>query len=364
MKVLHLFNELRFSGAELLLYSGAKQFLSAGEHVVLSTGEQIGDFGSALSEKGFRVEHLPFRKTPGFFVRLFEVVHSGKYDLVHLHPERGAFWNTIAIRTAGCPCVRTIHSEFLFEGGLRFRRRLQRQIAAKLGVRYVACSPSVARNEAARFNIRPVVIENWIDPSRVYRTSEHRRREARRRLSIPENAFVIVSIGNYGPAKNQEAIVEAIRQSRSSSNIIYLHCGAGAERLKHAVDQRVFSQIRFLGVVRDIADILAASDVFVSTSFHEGGPIALLEAAAAGILCITTRVGLAETFAGCRGIFFIEPEARSLSHAIDSLTGLSVEERLELGTGLSDRVMNTFVPDIGVQKYIALYSDILSARTH
>src|SRR4051794_24243018 len=52
--------------------------------------------------------------------------------------------------------------------------------------------------------------------------------------------------------------------------------------------------VQFLGTRADVARLLNGCDGFVLSSAWEGGPIALLEAAAASVPVVSTRVGEAE----------------------------------------------------------------------
>jgi glycosyltransferase involved in cell wall biosynthesis len=357
--VLHIFNELKFSGAEWLLYSAASMFCTTGTHAVLSTGEEVGDFAPMLQEQGYLIEHLPFRKTPFFFNSLRSIVRRGRFDLVHVHAERAAIWNELTALLSGAACVRTIHSEFRFSGRLRAVRGTERRIAATLGVRHVACSENVAKNEFLRFRLRTTTIENWIDPRRIQRGSLDMRGEARRRLGLPENAFIVVSVGNYGPMKNQEAIVDAVGICADKLPIYYIHCGAGGESLARKVPLGVRDRIQFMGPRNDVGDILAASDAFLSPSFFEGGPIALLEAAAAGIPCVTTNVGLAAVLEGRPGVTLIEANGESLARAILQVAAIDLPTRLANGEELSEFVLGRFVPSVGASRYLALYEETM-----
>ena len=50
-------------------------------------------------------------------------------------------------------------------------------------------------------------------------------------------------------------------------------------------------RIRFLGVRADVPEVMAAADGYVMSSAWEGMPMVLLEAAAAGLPIVATRVG-------------------------------------------------------------------------
>lgn len=358
LKILHILNELRFSGAEMLLSSAAEIFRDGGEHTILSTGDAAGEYASTLASSGFTVVHKPFRKRAAFFVDLYRHIRAGRFDVVHIHTERASFWYGLLARAAGASCVRTIHSEFLFEGDLRRRRSLQRKLLIALGVRHVACSPRVARNERSRFGINATVIDNWIDPTRIRLADPEARADARRRLGIATDAFVIVSVGNYGPAKNHEAIIEGVRLCAPELRVEYYHCGASDETLWRIVDPTVADQIRFVGPTTAIGDWLAASDAFVCSSLYEGGPIALLEAAAAGIPCITTRVGLAEAFEGLSGVTFVASTAEDLKVALTRLAGQDRTRRAQWGQELSRMVLSRFTPAVGGSAYVRLYTSL------
>ena len=61
------------------------------------------------------------------------------------------------------------------------------------------------------------------------------------------------------------------------------------ERL--AIELGIASRVQFLGVRRDVPDLLRAADVFALTSVSEGASITVLEAMASGVACVLTGVG-------------------------------------------------------------------------
>lgn len=358
MKVLHILNELRFSGAEMLLATAAPHFMRDGSsHTILSTGEEVGDYAPQLRAAGFHVEHLPFGKSPLFFLRLLAFLRREKFYVVHSHAERANFWTCLVALAGAKRVVRTIHNSFSFEGRLRARRGWQRRLLKRLGVTFVACSQLVGRTEKERFGLDTAVVANWMDPNRVREITAEGRADARTRLGIASDTFVILSLANYGPAKNLEAIVAATRLCAREFDVLYLQCGAGGDDLARAVGLERGEPVRLMGAVPDIVDVVAAADAFVCTSFFEGGQISLLEVGRAGSVCVTTRVGLAEEFDGQPNVSFIEPTAESLAEALRSVRARPLAERLAAGAALRTFVIAHFSPEVGARQYMAIYSD-------
>ena len=110
----------------------------------------------------------------------------------------------------------------------------------------------------------------------------------RKEIGIPENAFMIVSAGELNRNKNTEAIVRALAALRDE-NIHYAACGVGPEEnnlRKLAEELQVSGQFHLQGYRTDMAEIMAASDVFTMMSFREGMPRAVLEAMDLGLPCV------------------------------------------------------------------------------
>lgn len=356
MKILHIMNELRFSGAEMLLESGGAYFNQHGiTNVVLSTGDDVGEFAENLKRAGFEIAHIPFSRSLRFFVNFANFLRLNGFDVVHCHSERANFWYGLLSSMFIRRVVRTVHNEFPFEGRLKIVRGLQRRMLYAAGVTFVACSARVALNERKRFGLNCEMIPNWLDPARVSLVSAESRQHARAKLDIEERELCIVSLGNYGPAKNHETIVAAVRLCAESFPIRYLHCGAGGEQLAQKMAVAVDEPVTFMGAVTDINEVLAASDAFVSASFFEGGQVSLLEAGKSGVVCITTRVGLAEELEGMANVVFIEPTVESLVEALSRLRPSSCSDRTSEAKELSEFISSRYTPAVGAAAYVCLY---------
>lgn len=360
IKVLHLLNELRFSGAETMLTSASGFLMEYGEHYIISTGENVGEYAHQLEEKGYSVHHIPFHKSPQYFTKLFKYISNNKFDLVHIHAERAFFLHAVIAIAAGAKCLRTIHSNFLFNGHLLRIRRVERRICSFLGVMFIACSSRVQKNELERFSIKASVINNWFDPIRIRNWSEKERIAERQKLGYSPNDFVIVSIGNSGSAKNHEAIAKCVIESGKQLNLHYIHCGKTDNSLLSVPGFKESDRIVTKGVVLNIDPILAICDAFVCTSFYEGGPIALLEAGAAGCPCITTLVPLAEELQVEPAVHIIEPNAESLTLALTNIRAMPRQKLRDDAQSLAVRIRRDFSPKRGAYEYFKAYTKVLA----
>lgn len=121
------------------------------------------------------------------------------------------------------------------------------------------------------------------------------RDEARRRLGL--SGMVVISVGRLVPWKGFSMLIDAVADMMSEAPELCLAiAGSGPEEanLRRKVQERgVGARIRLLGVIshQALMSYLAASDVFVLNSGYEGFSHTLLEAMAAGLPVVATRVG-------------------------------------------------------------------------
>jgi glycosyltransferase involved in cell wall biosynthesis len=350
--------ELRHSGAETMLYSGADLLSPDGRSHVISVFDTLGDYAPYLERAGYRVGHYPVTGRKGQVAALKAFMRREQFDCMHIHTERRALLFSWIARSMGVASVRSIHNEFGFTGALRLLRTVTRQTARLLGTLHIACSARVQRNEKARFGLDTVVVENWIDVRRLsLERTEAARSEARARLGIPAQVLVLVSIANEAPAKNLHGQFEGVMKAHTAGLDVRLyHCGAIGAELARQVADAPQGVLHALGTVDDIGTYIAAADGFLCAAFHEGGPIALLEAAATGLNCITTRVGLTEAFDGLAGVTFIPATPDGVADGIARLAATPPEVREERAAALSRFTLSRFVPEVGARAFRKLYA--------
>lgn len=363
MRVLHVLNELKPSGAEVMLRAAGIMFANNGiESTILSTGSCLGTYAPRLTNAGYKTLHLQFHKSPCFFYHLYKLLAKGSYNVVHIHTERANFWLALTALLAGTHrVVRTVHSSFAFTGWLAFKRKLQRKLLVHLGIISVSISSSVQEIEKNHFGVETVLIPNWYD-SNLYRPpSALERKQAREAFSLNDQDIALVSVGNCAPVKNHIALIEALAMLPLEDRPIYLHAGieqvGKPERIiaeKHGVADR----IRFLGQVDDVQQLLHATDGFVMPSIYEGFSIAALEAISTGLPAILADVpGLRDLKPIFNGLLYSDTSAPSLHEALITL-------RNDL-TIMRDAARNNFNIareryglERGVSEYISLYSKV------
>lgn len=360
LRVLHVLGELKSSGAETMLLAANTEFSKHGVNgEILSTGSEIGPFASRLAEGGFVIHHIPFAKTPSFFLYVYRLMRSG-FDVIHLHTERGNFWFAlVALFAARGLVVRTIHSSFAFKGFLRWRRMVQRRLLQWMGVRHVAISESVRQNETSCYGIKPIVVLNWYNSWHFIPPSVEARKIARRTMGILDEVPVIVSVGNCAKVKNHAALLEAIAILPAEKRPLYIHIGqeeGGNPERMLALQMGISDYVRFVGPLTDVRPALYAADVFVMPSLREGFGVAAVEAMATALPVILTDVpGLKDFRKIADASFYVTPNAASISAAITKILSIPASERWRLGNKAAEDIQSNYSIHIGVGRYVEIY---------
>lgn len=122
--------------------------------------------------------------------------------------------------------------------------------------------------------------------------TEYGRKEFCRKYQIPEDALVLLSVGELNQGKNHRIVIEALA-ALQRIDVYYLICGQGALRkeLKSYADRLGAGRyLRMPGYQQDMSRIYRNADIFVFPSMREGMPAALMEAMAAGLPCIASNI--------------------------------------------------------------------------
>ncbi len=147
-----------------------------------------------------------------------------------------------------------------------------------------------ARENAQRRRANSVLIRNGADGEVFVPPVEGARREARRRLGLPEGNRIYISVGHLDPLKDPLTVIRGFRASASANGQILILLGDGRLRKQCEALGGKDRSIRILGHVRNTLEYYQASDVFVSASLTEGCPNALLEALACGLPVVLSDI--------------------------------------------------------------------------
>jgi sugar transferase (PEP-CTERM/EpsH1 system associated) len=296
--ICQLLHSLRVGGAEVLAARLARQ-LGQKYRFLFACLDELGSLGAELRGDGFRVEVLERR--PGLdwrcAWRLAHLLRHDKVALVHAH-QYTPFFYTLAARLLGRrrPILFTEHGRH-FPDYPRRKRMLVNRLLLRHRDRVVgvggAVREALIQNEGIP-RCRVEVIYNGIDLS-PFRTSTHDREAVRRELGVGPHDLVLLQVARLDYLKDHATAVRALEkivQQRPNARLVLVGEGPEESKIRDEVQRRgLTGAVHFLGLRTDVAQLLGGADLFLLTSISEGIPLTVIEAMAAGLSVVATRVG-------------------------------------------------------------------------
>ncbi|MFJ3763772.1 glycosyltransferase [Streptomyces sp. NPDC090082] len=357
MRVLHVITGLGIGGAEQQLRLLLRHLPVGGEVVTLTNP---GAVAAGIVADGTKVTHLGMtgNRDVGALPRLARIVRQGRYDLVHTHLYRACVYGRTAARLAGVRrVIATEHSlgETQIEGRpLSAATRALYLASERLGTSTVAVSPSVARR-LADWGVPPQrirVVPNGIETGR-FAFDPRARRLTRGVLGIPEDAYVVGGVGRLTPGKRFDRLVRAVAAVPEARLLLVGEGEHRAELLRVARESGAGGRTLLFGACEDppaggplgptMPELLAAMDVFVSTSPDETFGLAAVEALAAGLPVL---------YVACPAIEDLPPEAAPGARRI----GASEPELVSALRGVRDARPDRLPPPEAARRYDIAHS--------
>jgi glycosyltransferase involved in cell wall biosynthesis len=177
----------------------------------------------------------------------------------------------------------------------RIERRLARSTQRLIAVSEEVRDRLVAADVAPRQSFEIVRLGFDLSGFVVQAKERAVRRVAwREQVGIRRNARVVTFVGRFVPIKRVDRFLRVAATLRTKPDVQFLIVGDGElrdELRSSQLARTLVDRIVWAGFRRDMADVYFASDVVVQTSDNEGTPVALIEAQAAGVPVVSTKVG-------------------------------------------------------------------------
>jgi glycosyltransferase involved in cell wall biosynthesis len=248
-----------------------------------------------LRDEGVPVRRLGSGRItdPRWVLDLLTELQNGEVDVLHVHsPLPGSIARVVlAVTRRRVKVVVTEHNRW--DRYARLTRWVNRATFG-LNDAALAVSADCRSTMPPKVQTRVRVLEHGIDADVVLRSLDQRQR-VREELGIADDAIVVGTVANLREQKNYPLMLATAKQVLAEHpNVVFLAVGQGplAASLNQRHDELGLGDLfRFLGFRSDATDVMAALDVFMLSSHHEGLPVALMEAMTLGLPIVSTEVG-------------------------------------------------------------------------
>lgn len=306
---------------------------------------------------GVRVIAIGSRDYVGERRQIADLCRRLRPQAFHTHGYRSDVVDAGVARRLGIPTITTVHG---FTGGdwkNRFYERLQRsayrRFDAVIAVSRRLCGELAARGvPRERLHVLPNAWSGRPKPLEPAR--------ARRELGLPEGRLHIGWVGRLSREKAPDTLIDALAHVGDVPITVSM-LGDGRERT--ALERRaralgVAQHVRWYGNVVEAGRLASAFDIFVLSSRTEGTPIVLLEAIAAGVPVVATRVGGVPDVVTAREAIVVEPDdPAALGAAIRAIHQDPVGAA-DRATAARQRLSSDFALDPWLERYEALYRSL------
>ena len=368
LRVCHVMSADLWAGAEVQVATAAAQLVSQRIEVSAVLFNE-GRLAEQLRSIGVDVEVFEERRhtSVALIARVARFLRRRRVDVVHTHRNKDCVIGAVAAKLVGVPrVVRTIHGMPEPMRGWD-RAKYAAYEAVDRAVLWCAVDRviAVSRHMAARLRgsgyraTAVMAIHNGIQLEGV--TARSAAVSVRDRLGIAAHALVIGTAGRLCAVKAQDLLLRAapaILRQRPDARFLIAGDGPLGDSLRELASRLGISDACvFPGAVSDVHDVIAAMDLFVLPSLHEGVPMALLEAMALERPVVATAVGgVPEIVTNGRNGVLIEPgDERALAEACLTLAG-DPHAAAALGSAARRTVETSFTAEANGRALLETYT--------
>lgn len=244
----------------------------------------------------------PYQKIFSYINRLKMIFKENEYKIVHSHLNTLSIFPLYAAKVSKVQ-VRIAHSHSTSnkkEWKKNILKYILKPFSKVNATHYFCCSELAGRwlfGDKTYDDDKVKLINNAIDVDK-FTYNEEIRDKIRKEIKV-ENKLVIGHVGRFVEQKNHTGLIDIFNEIyKINPDSVLLLAGDGP--LLGDIRDKVNSlnltdAVKFLGVTKDINNIMQGIDVFLLPSLYEGLPVVGVEAQASGSLCILSSNMTKET---------------------------------------------------------------------
>jgi glycosyltransferase involved in cell wall biosynthesis len=367
-KILHICKMTGVAGTENHLLTLLPGLSARGfeVHLLILTepGCPMDEYAARMTALGVPTEQTLIRRDVdfGLITRIRKIIQQGQYDTVHTHLIHADLHGIIGARRAGIKTILTTgHNDDPFRRRLPIRllqryiwRRVARGIAISEAIREYMITVEGAPPD------RAMTIHYGLDLRKQERGGGARD-VIRAELGLPPQSPILGSVCRLIEQKGLSDGLRAFWQlSRKSSDAHYVIVGDGPLRdqlRQEAEGYGLAHRVHFLGWRDDAAQLMTAFDALIMPSRWEGFGLVVLEAMAAKLPIVATRVSaLPEIVVDGETGFLVTPgDIQALSQAMLDICEYPAQAR-EMGIAGRARLETEFSAEKMIERTAALYA--------
>lgn len=274
------------------------------------------------------------------FFSLLKIFRKYRFDIIHTHSSKPGFLGRIAGKLSGCKAViHTVHGiAFHAEESFLKRQfyRLLEMVAGLFNDKLILVSNYYRKKFWFVPQHKIVTIYNGIDLSSL-----------EQKVQRNDGLIRLISVGRLDRAKSPSDLIKALElcvKERDNLEAKIVGDGEYYNFLKEYIAEKGLEEkIKLLGWREDVAELLASSDIFVSSSIYEAFGLVYCEAGYTGLPVVATRVeGIPEVVVDQQtGILVSPQDPQALAQAVLFLAD-HPEKAAELGNAARSRVSEEF----------------------
>jgi len=311
---------------------------------------------------------------------LVRQIRDWQPEILHTHAAKAGALGRIAALLAGRRrprvIVHTFHGHVLtgyFSPPVSVAFTAIERFLARHTTRLIAVSDEI-RADLVRLGVAPpeqiLVVPLGFDFSRFDASAEERQKRRvrlRQELGIPVDAPLVTLVARLEPIKRVDRFIRVANLVGAPAGTHFLVVGDGAlrEELQGSLDARLLDdRLVWAGLREDMPDVYFASDVVAVTSDNEGTNVSAIEAQAASLPVVSTRVGGMPSALrdGETGLLVCPQDEPGFAAALKRVL-VDPALRSELGTQGSARARAEFSLDRLLRDIVGLYSGLLTRPT-